>query len=133
MPIEPSAPLSDGQTLEYRGFHFDLGASPTQGGYRPTVALVPPAELRVRPSAKDTDETAYGTEVEAIRHAEQQEMRWVHDRTGTDACEPRSREQPPTTQYCSLRAITPTIASVATRWKTGYGTDEGGVGRGSQA
>ncbi|MDM0110290.1 ATP-binding protein [Variovorax sp. J22R24] len=37
------------------------------------------------------------------------------------------------TQYCSIRVMTPTIASVATRWRTGYGTDEGGVGRGSQA
>jgi hypothetical protein len=29
---------------------------------------------------EDTD--AYGTEAEAIRHAEQQAMRWVNDRTG---------------------------------------------------
>ena len=29
----------------------------------------------------DTDNASYGTEVEALRHAEQQEVRWVHDRT----------------------------------------------------
>jgi hypothetical protein len=84
MPIEPSAPISDGHTLAYRGFRFELGAAPAQGGYRPTVVLVrSPAEAGETPLPEDTDEMAYRTEVEAIRHAEQQAMRWVHDRTGT--------------------------------------------------
>jgi hypothetical protein len=30
----------------------------------------------------DTDNVAYGSEAEALRHAEQQAIRWVHDRTG---------------------------------------------------
>jgi hypothetical protein len=30
----------------------------------------------------DTDNVSYATEAEALRHAEQQAMRWVHDRTG---------------------------------------------------
>jgi len=30
----------------------------------------------------DTDNASYGTEAEALRHAEQQAIRWVHDRTG---------------------------------------------------
>jgi hypothetical protein len=31
----------------------------------------------------DTEEVGYATKQEALRHAEQQAMRWVHDRTGT--------------------------------------------------
>lgn len=30
----------------------------------------------------DTDNVSYGTEAEALRHAEQQAMRWVHDWAG---------------------------------------------------
>ncbi|WP_269759310.1 hypothetical protein [Variovorax sp. E3] len=30
----------------------------------------------------DTENVSYGTEAEALRHAEQQAMRWVHDRAG---------------------------------------------------
>ncbi|BEP57757.1 hypothetical protein GmRootV118_50010 [Variovorax sp. V118] len=37
------------------------------------------AEQRLPP---DTDNVAYGSEAEALRHAEQQAVRWAHDRTG---------------------------------------------------
>jgi hypothetical protein len=30
----------------------------------------------------DTDNDAYGSEAEALRHAEQQAIRWAHDRSG---------------------------------------------------
>lgn len=44
---------------------------------RSRVADQPDVEL-----PPDTDNVSYATEAEALRHAEQQAMRWVHDRTG---------------------------------------------------
>ncbi|VTU36028.1 hypothetical protein H4CHR_03810 [Variovorax sp. PBS-H4] len=80
----PSTPISDGHSLEYRGFRFELRAEAARGGYEPIVVLVrTPADEEETPLPTDTEEIVYGTEAEAIRHAEQQAMRWVHDRTGT--------------------------------------------------
>jgi hypothetical protein len=33
----------------------------------------------------DTDNVAYGSEAEALRHAEQQAMRWAQDRSSSEA------------------------------------------------
>ena len=83
MSTDPSTPNSDGHSLEYRGFRFELRAEPAHGGYRPIVVLVrTPADEEETQLPYDTEEVVYGTEAEAIRHAEQQAMRWVHDRTG---------------------------------------------------
>ncbi|MDM0002740.1 hypothetical protein QTI24_29370 [Variovorax sp. J22P240] len=41
-----------------------------------------PADEEETQLPNDTEEIVYGTEAEAIRHGEQQAMRWVHDRTG---------------------------------------------------
>ncbi|MDM0032196.1 hypothetical protein QTI33_08620 [Variovorax sp. J22P271] len=81
--LNPSHPISDGHSLEYRGFRFELRAQPVRGGYQPIVVLVrtPAGEEEMR-LPNDTEEIVYGTEAEATRHAEQQAMRWVHDRTG---------------------------------------------------
>ncbi len=84
MSTEPDTPRSDGHSLEYRGFRFSLSAQPVRGGYQPIACLV--RGRADQPQARlpdDMEERAYGTEAEAIRHAEQQAMRWVHDRTGT--------------------------------------------------
>lgn len=51
--------------------------------YRPVVvcrAPTPDGEDIQLPD--DTENASYGTEAEALRHAEQQAVRWVHDRTG---------------------------------------------------
>ena len=81
---DPSTPISNGHSLEYRGFRFELRAERMRGGYEPIVVLVrTPADEEETQLARDTEEIVYGTEAEAIRHAEQQAMRWVHDRTGT--------------------------------------------------
>ena len=78
-----TTPVSDGHSLEYRGFRFELRADPVRGGYQPAVLLVrTPADEEETLLPCDTEEVAYGTEAEAIRHGEQQSMRWVHDRTG---------------------------------------------------
>ncbi|MEZ2299962.1 hypothetical protein [Variovorax sp. RCC_210] len=74
---------TDGHSLEYRGFRFELRVEPQQGGYRPVVVLLrSPAAQEEALLPNDTEEIVYGTAAEAIRHAEQQAMRWVHDRTG---------------------------------------------------
>lgn len=78
-----STPISDGHSLEYQGFRFELHAEPITGGYRPIVFLVrTPADVEKTALPNDTEEIVYGTEAEATRHAEQQAMRWFHDRTG---------------------------------------------------
>jgi hypothetical protein len=78
-----STPSSDGHSLEYRGFRFELRVEPQQGGYRPVVVLLrTPAVEEEALLQDDTEEIVYGTAAEAIRHAEQRAMRWVHDRTG---------------------------------------------------
>ncbi|MDM0001937.1 hypothetical protein QTI24_25250 [Variovorax sp. J22P240] len=83
MPTDTSTPISDGHSLEYRGFRFELRAEPARGAYQPIVVLVrTPADEEETQLPNDTEEIVYGTEAEAIRHAEQQAMRWVHDRTG---------------------------------------------------
>ncbi len=51
--------------------------------YRPVVvcrAPTPDGEDTQLPN--DTDNASYGSEAEALRHAEQQAVRWVHDRSG---------------------------------------------------
>ena len=78
-----STPISDGHSLEYRGFRFELRARPVRDGYQPIVVLVrAPADEEETQLSSDTEEIVYDTEAEATRHAEQQAMRWVHDRTG---------------------------------------------------
>ena len=80
---DDSTPISDGHFLEYRGFRFELRAEPVPGGYQPIVVVVrTPADEEETQLPNDTEEIVYGTEAEATRHAEQQAMRWVHDRTG---------------------------------------------------
>lgn len=81
---DPSTPMTDGHALEYRGFRFELRADAVRGGYQPVVVLVrTPADEEEKQLPSDTEEVVYGTEAEAVRHAEEQAMRWVHDRTGT--------------------------------------------------
>jgi hypothetical protein len=71
-------------TFSYRGRVFLCRAERLDDQtYRPVVicrgqsAGQPDIELPA-----DTDNASYGTEAEALRHAEQQAIRWVHDRTG---------------------------------------------------
>jgi hypothetical protein len=74
---------SDGHSLEYRGFRFELRVEAQRGGYRPVVLLVrTPADEEETQLRNYTEEIVYSTAAEAIRHGEQQAMRWVHDRTG---------------------------------------------------
>lgn len=70
-------------TFSYRGRLFLCRAERLDDQtYRPVVTCRAPSvgEDDVRLPA-DTDNVSYGTEAEALRHAEQQAMRWVHDRT----------------------------------------------------
>lgn len=51
--------------------------------YRPVVVCrANAADQRDVELPDDTDNVSYASEPEALRHAEQQAVRWVHDRTG---------------------------------------------------
>lgn len=83
----PSTPAFDGgaqHLFVYRGYRFVCSTRPMGEGFRPTVVCLTgeggSGEIAL---PDDTDEIAYATRKEAQRHAEQQAMRWVHDRTGT--------------------------------------------------
>lgn len=96
MPEAPSSPsateVADGAlerllTFSYLGWWFSCAAQRVDDQtFRPVVFCsaygggdVEGPEHRLPP---DTDNVAYGSEGEALRHAEQQAMRWAHDRTG---------------------------------------------------
>jgi hypothetical protein len=68
----------------YRGWRFAYSAPRMRTGvYRPVVVcLGQGTDDQETMLPDDTDEIAYATEAEALRHAQQQAMRWVHDRTG---------------------------------------------------
>jgi len=51
--------------------------------FRPVVILLQDDTVKEAALPADTEEVAYATQAKALRHAEQQAMRWVHDRTGT--------------------------------------------------
>ena len=72
-------------SFSYRGFEFLCSAEPMAAGiYRPVVVLQSsPAGPDGSALPDDTDEIGHATKQEALRHAEQQALRWVHDRTGT--------------------------------------------------
>ena len=73
-------------SFAYQDFEFFCSAEPIPTGVsRPTAVLTKAAgggPTRFTLPA-DTDEIGYATKQEALRHAEQQALRWVHDRTGT--------------------------------------------------
>jgi hypothetical protein len=91
--VMPSAPAAteaaDGirerlLTFSYRGWLFSCSAQRIDDlTFRPVVffrAGGPDGEEGRLPP--DTDNVAYGSEAEALRHAEQQAIRWAHDRSG---------------------------------------------------
>lgn len=67
----------------YRGFRFTLAAQP-QGAaaFVAQVAVADGSSGTDAWSPLPQDADAYASEAEALRHAEQQAVRWVHDRTG---------------------------------------------------
>ena len=68
--------------FDYRDFHFVLRVEPTDANlFMPAVRCESgPGGAQQVALPADTD--PYSSEAEAWRHAEQQAMRWVHDRTG---------------------------------------------------
>ncbi|MEJ8852696.1 hypothetical protein [Variovorax rhizosphaerae] len=70
------------QPFHYRGYDFMCTAHPVdEATFQPRVLC-----LRGNDSVQQVellqDSDAYGSLAEALRHAEQQAVRWVHDRTG---------------------------------------------------
>jgi hypothetical protein len=81
-----SDPGPTGTTTEtpftYRGCDFVLRVEQTgDAAFLPHVVYLSGVEGQEQ-AALVIDTDAYGTAAEAQRHAEQQAMRWVHDRTG---------------------------------------------------
>ncbi|KQW54350.1 hypothetical protein [Variovorax sp. Root411] len=81
-----SAPGIDDRllTFAYRGWLVSCGTRQIDGGlYEPVVFCNSEnsgeKDIRLPP---DTENVAYASEAEALRHGEQQAMRWIHDRTG---------------------------------------------------
>ena len=71
-------------TFDYRGWLVSCGTRRTDRGvYEPVVFCRSgnSDEENIRLPA-DTDNAAYATEAEALRHGEQQAMRWIHERSG---------------------------------------------------
>lgn len=70
--------------LRYRGYRFEYGVQRTSSGlYKPLARHLADSQGNgdfLLPD--DTEEIAYATEAEAERHAQQQVLRWVNDRTG---------------------------------------------------
>lgn len=84
MVATPSNIEERAATFTYRGWFFVCRAERIDDQtYRPVVRCQrhgnQDEDIEL---PNDTDEVSYGTEAEALRHAEQQAMRWVHDRTG---------------------------------------------------
>jgi len=66
------------QAFAYRGRAFLCGAQPDDHGtFLPVVICVGDAPGRQTELPRDTE--AYSTAAEALRHAEQQAQRWVHE------------------------------------------------------
>ncbi|MDP9929170.1 hypothetical protein J2X90_002022 [Variovorax paradoxus] len=87
--MAPGSPSAAGDQQQrhifvYRGWRFAYSAPRMRTGvYRPVVVcLGQGTDDQETMLPDDTDEIAYATEAEALRHAQQQAMRWVHDRTG---------------------------------------------------
>ena len=70
-------------TFTYRGWFFLCRAERIDAQtYRPVVRCQRRGDMEEDIELPpDTDNISYATEAEALRHAEQQAMRWVHDRT----------------------------------------------------
>ncbi|MDP9607274.1 UNVERIFIED_ORG: hypothetical protein J2W38_007095 [Variovorax paradoxus] len=71
-------------TFVYRGWLVSCGTRRLNGGCHEPVVFCRPNNSVGRSTRlpADTDNSAYATEAEALRHAEQQGMRWVQERTG---------------------------------------------------
>jgi hypothetical protein len=85
MQAPKSQGTTEGQPFAYRGWLFLCSTEQMPGDtFRPVAVCVggPSVEGKIE-LPNDTSEFAYATAAEALRHAEQQATRWVHDRTGT--------------------------------------------------
>lgn len=85
MQAPTSQGATEGRPFAYRGWLFLCGTEPMPGNtFKPVAICVGgPSVTRKIELPNDTSEFAYATAAEALRHAEQQAVRWVHDRTGT--------------------------------------------------
>lgn len=73
---------SDTANFIYKSCAFDCRAELTESNlFRPKTSFISLEEI-VEPFELIEDCLPYASEAEAIRHAQQHAVRWVHDRTG---------------------------------------------------
>lgn len=71
--------------FEYRGCHFTCSVHQSgPDAYQPLV-LYRYGLMTLEQIALPEDTAPYATAAEAMRHAQQQAVRWTHDRTGSNA------------------------------------------------
>ena len=70
------------QAFQYRGCEFLLQAQETEEHFFLPRVFYQSGLPGIEPMTLQADAEPYGSEAEAWRHAQQQAVRWVHDRTG---------------------------------------------------
>jgi hypothetical protein len=73
---------AENRTFKYRGYSFQLSAARTEQGLYQAQVFHQSGLDDTQPVPLPYDTEGYGSAQEAWRHAEQQAVRWVHDRTG---------------------------------------------------
>jgi hypothetical protein len=81
LPLPVANGLGD-QSFEYEGILFTLSVNRISDTLFLPLARYHSGLPEVESIALPQDTEPYGSEAEAWRHAEQQAVRWVHDRTG---------------------------------------------------
>jgi hypothetical protein len=77
-----SAAMSSDLPFEYRGCSFICSAVQEPSGLYRGHVLYRSGLLGVEQTALPVDTDPYASAAEALRHAEQQAVRWTNDRTG---------------------------------------------------
>lgn len=69
-------------SFEYRGCHFTCSAVETENSYFQPLVVYQNGVLGQQQGHLPVDTSPYITAAEALRHAQQQAVRWVHDQEG---------------------------------------------------
>ena len=74
--------FAETQPFVHRGCHFLCGVIQVRDGRYQANVLYQHGLQGIESIALPFDSEPYGSPPEALRHAQQQAVRWVHDRTG---------------------------------------------------
>ena len=82
LPSADTSAFAETQPFVYRGCHFLCGVIDVRDGLYQAHVLYQHGLHGIESIALPFDSEPYGSAPEALRHAQQQAVRWVHDRTG---------------------------------------------------